>query len=69
MSSNITHIRTHIIRLTDRERGWQIGKADSRVVSELLRVMSVFAAEVMALRGIAGHPRIFGLVLAPLYWL
>lgn len=65
ISSNVTHIHTHMIRLTDSERGWQIGKADSKVVSEPLRVMSMFAVEVMGLRGFAGQPLIFGLVLAP----
>lgn len=56
------HLHTYIIRLTDRERGWRIGKADSRAVSELLRVMSMYFVEVMGLRVIAGHPRIFGLL-------
>lgn len=40
------HLHTYIIRLTDRERGWRIGKADSRAVSELLRVMSMCFVEV-----------------------
>lgn len=56
---------------TDTSSGWLAVegagrmKAEPRAVSELVCVMSLHWVEVMALRGIAGHPAISGFVQTP----